>query len=109
MGRSYNSAGNVKIDDLTIGLCPVCNRRLSADCEHRTMKSEQAYAVFLAAEQMNANENWVISDAASDVSWQTDAELDAADYYDLKAMQESCIHDGVSSPAWWERIEPIEF
>lgn len=59
MGRSYNSLGamkRTKQDDYIIGICPVCNRRFAAECEHRTIESEQAYAVFMAAEQTLANE-----------------------------------------------------
>ena len=56
MAKSYNWLGAQKVNDLSIGLCPVCNRRLSAECEHRTIESEEWYALHLVADQEAHNE-----------------------------------------------------
>ena len=53
MPRGYNSLNSIVIDDLEIGICPTCCRRLTAECEHqKTMEREQWYAAHIAAEQL---------------------------------------------------------
>ena len=58
MPRRYNSLNDLLIDDLSIGLCPVCNERLTAECEHRNEESEVYYAALALAEQTLADEKW---------------------------------------------------
>jgi hypothetical protein len=51
--RRYNSLNDIKINDLEIGLCPVCCRRLTAECEHqKTIEREEWYAAHIVAEQL---------------------------------------------------------
>jgi hypothetical protein len=54
----YNPLSTVKINDFEIGICPVCNRRLTAECEHRSEESELWYAAQILAEHTLANELW---------------------------------------------------
>lgn len=56
MPKGYNSINDIKINDLELGMCPVCNRRLTAECEHRDENSEEWYAAYLIVEQQMAND-----------------------------------------------------
>ena len=43
MPYGYNSLNDTEIDDLKIGLCPVCNKRLTAECGHSTTIESQEW------------------------------------------------------------------
>ena len=51
MPKGYNSLNNIPVNFYEIGLCPVCSRRLTAECEHRNEQSEVWYAAQILAEQ----------------------------------------------------------
>jgi len=50
MPKGYNSLNGYRINPLEIGICPVCCRRLTSECQHRTDESEQWYAALIVAE-----------------------------------------------------------
>ena len=56
MTSAYNPLNNKQVNDLSIGLCPVCNARLTAECEHRTQESEEWLAAYIVAELEIHNE-----------------------------------------------------
>lgn len=51
MPKGYNSLNDIPVNFYEIGLCPVCSRRLTAECEHRNEQSEVWYAAQILAEQ----------------------------------------------------------
>ena len=55
---AYNSLSEIEVNDLKIGLCPICNKRLTAECEHRTEESEIWLAAHILAEQTLSGEKW---------------------------------------------------
>ena len=57
---SYNSLGNIPIDDLGIGLCPECGRRITSECEH---VSQEWIAIHLIAEEIvNLEDEEILAD-----------------------------------------------
>ena len=56
MPKGYNSLNDIVVNDLELGMCPVCCRRLTAECEHRTEESEVYYAALILAEHSLAVE-----------------------------------------------------
>jgi len=50
MPKGYNSLNSIRINNFEIGICPVCFRRLTSECRHRTDESEQWYAALIVAE-----------------------------------------------------------
>ena len=56
MTSAYNSLNKKQVNDLSIGLCPICNARLTAECEHRTQESEEWLAAYIVAELEIHNE-----------------------------------------------------
>ena len=106
---AYNSLSEIEVNDLKIGLCPICNKRLTAECEHRTEESEIWLAAHILAEQTLSGEKWDkehpdFSDPRTDEQrnfdeWQAETE----------ATLKSAIRDGVSSPAWYDGQEEVEF
>ncbi len=52
--KNYNSLNDIKINDFEIGLCPICNARLTSEkcpAEHMTDTYIQWQAVWFAVEQ----------------------------------------------------------
>lgn len=40
--------------------------------------------------------------------WQIEAEAEGREFVDVKLTEQAAIHDGVSSPAWWDRVKEAE-
>ena len=75
MSYGYNSLNDTEIDDLKIGLCPVCNKRLTAECGHSTtIESQEWLAAHIVAEQELYNERHP-ADVAQEIESRIDAEL----------------------------------
>lgn len=75
MSYGYNSLNDIEIDDLKIGLCPVCNKRLTAECGHSTtIESQEWLAAHIVAEQELYNERHP-ADVAFEIESRIDAEL----------------------------------
>ena len=57
MPKGYNSLNDMKVDDRSLGICPVCNMRLTAECEHvmQDEESQMWLAAYIVAEQLNYN------------------------------------------------------
>lgn len=52
MSSAYNPLSKIVPDDYAAGLCPTCNRRLTAGCEHsQTTEAQEWLAATIAAEQ----------------------------------------------------------
>ena len=58
MPYGYNSLNEISVNDFALGMCPVCCRRLAAECEHRTAESEEWYAAQILAENLLASEKY---------------------------------------------------
>jgi len=68
MPYGYNSLNDTEIDDIKIGLCPVCNKRLTAECGHSTtIESQEWLAAHIVAEQELYNERHP-ADVAQDIT-----------------------------------------
>lgn len=75
MPYGYNSLNDTEIDDMKIGLCPICNKRLTAECEHSTtIESQEWLAAHIVAEQELYNERHP-ADVAQEIESRIDAEL----------------------------------
>ena len=49
----YNAVNDTTIDDLSLGLCDICNVRLTVGCEHsQRIEYQEWLGVYLAAEEM---------------------------------------------------------
>ncbi len=75
MPYGYNSLNDTEIDDMKIGLCPICNKRLTAECGHSTtIESQEWLAAHIVAEQELYNERHP-ADVAQEIESRIDAEL----------------------------------